>query len=57
MDRQEPAVRQVLASTYGAQNTGHWWMNWRLFFLVCSEVWALNRGREYIVSHYLFEKK
>jgi cyclopropane-fatty-acyl-phospholipid synthase len=55
LDREEPAIRRILSSTYGAQNENRWWMNWRLFFLVCSEVWALGHGGEYLVSHYLFE--
>jgi cyclopropane-fatty-acyl-phospholipid synthase len=47
-------VRQVIARTYGAANETRWLSNWRLFFLACSVVWGLHRGREYIVSHYLF---
>jgi len=54
LDSHETAVRRVLAETYGAENANRWMVNWRLFFMVCSEVWGLKGGREYIVSHYLF---
>jgi cyclopropane-fatty-acyl-phospholipid synthase len=50
-------VRRIMADTYGPANETQWLANWRLFFLVCGEVWNLERGREYLVSHYLFEKR
>jgi cyclopropane-fatty-acyl-phospholipid synthase len=57
MDSREEEVRQVLAATYGRENVTRWWVNWRLFFLACEMTWAHKRGREYLVSHYLFEKR
>jgi cyclopropane-fatty-acyl-phospholipid synthase len=54
LDSQETAVRRILAQTYGSNNETRWLVYWRLFFLVCSEVWGLKGGREYMVSHYLF---
>jgi len=56
LDRERAEVRRIMAETYGAENETLWLANWRLFFLICSEVWNLNSGREYLVSHYLFEK-
>ena len=50
-------VRPVLAGTYGAEQETLWLVNWRLFFLVCSEVWNLGGGQEYLVSHYPFGKQ
>lgn len=49
-------VRQIRAETYGAKNETLWLANWRLFFLICSEVWDLGGGREYLVSYYVFEE-
>ncbi len=57
LDRHEPAVREVLRQTYGANQETRWLVNWRLFFMACAETWALRRGREYIISHYLFAKR
>jgi len=56
LDRNVGQVRRIVAETYGAENQIRWLVNWRLFFLVCSEVWHLGGGREYLVSHYLFQK-
>ncbi len=41
----------------GAENATRWFVNWRMFFIVCSETFAYNDGNEWIVSHYLFAKK
>lgn len=57
MDRQEAEVREVLAEAYGPDQVQRWWINWRLFFLACEQTWACRGGREYIVSHYAFEKR
>jgi cyclopropane-fatty-acyl-phospholipid synthase len=56
LDANVGRVRRIMAETYGAENETRWLVNWRLFFLVCSEVWALGRGQEYLVSHYLLQK-
>jgi cyclopropane-fatty-acyl-phospholipid synthase len=56
LDRHEAEVRSIMADTYGPANETRWLANWRLFFLSCAEVWGLRKGREYLVSHYLFNK-
>jgi cyclopropane-fatty-acyl-phospholipid synthase len=53
----EDQVKEVLASTYGPDHVREWWVNWRLFFLACEMTWGYRNGREYLVSHYLFEKR
>ncbi|KAG7352394.1 cyclopropane-fatty-acyl-phospholipid synthase [Nitzschia inconspicua] len=50
-------LKPVLADAYGAGKEREWYVNWRLFFLACAELWGLNEGQEWIVSLYLFERK
>jgi len=57
MESQKQIVRKVLAGAYGSERVDQWWVNWRLFFLACEATWAYRNGREYIVSHYLFQKR
>ncbi len=52
-DDHEEAIRPILAQTYGEEAATKWWVDWRLFFLVCAETWAYGGGQEYGVSHYL----
>jgi len=47
----------VLGEAYGVGNEHDWYINWRLFFLACAELWGLRNGEEWIVSHYLFERR
>jgi cyclopropane-fatty-acyl-phospholipid synthase len=56
MDRNRDAVRKVLRETYGAEQEKKWWAYWRIFFLSCAELWAWEGGREWLVTHLLFEK-
>jgi cyclopropane-fatty-acyl-phospholipid synthase len=57
LDRHVVEVRPLMAQTYGPENEARWLVNWRLFFLSCGVNWGIRRGREYLVSHYLFEKQ
>ncbi|MCZ8129953.1 MAG: cyclopropane-fatty-acyl-phospholipid synthase [Steroidobacteraceae bacterium] len=56
MDRNRDRIRPLLAATYGAENVTKWWVYWRVFFMACAELWGFRGGREWLVSHYLFEK-
>jgi len=47
----------VLCEAYGEGKEREWYVNWRLFFLACAELWGFRKGEEWIVSHYLFERK
>jgi len=56
MDANRARVLPVLASTYGAENAMLWYVNWRLFFIACAELFGFDNGNEWAVSHYLFQK-
>ncbi len=56
MDRNREQILPILAATYGADQVTRWWVYWRVFFMSCAELWGYDRGRQWIVSHYLFEK-
>jgi cyclopropane-fatty-acyl-phospholipid synthase len=56
MDANRAKVEPILAATYGAENVRRWWVYWRVFFMACAELWGYRNGREWFVSHYLFNK-
>jgi cyclopropane-fatty-acyl-phospholipid synthase len=56
MDRQRDRLWPLLGSVYGKQHTQLWWMRWRIFFMACAELFGYEDGRQWWVSHYLFEK-
>jgi len=57
LDQNKLEVRKALADIYGSDKERLWLANWRLFFLACEETWKIRRGSEYLVSHYLFDKR
>ena len=57
MDAHKKEIMPLFIKTYGNANALKWWVNWRIFFMACSELWKYNNGEEWIVSHYLFGKK
>ena len=57
MDRNRKTIMPLMAETYGASAQLKWWVYWRVFFMSCAELWGYEGGREWLVSHYLFEKR
>jgi cyclopropane-fatty-acyl-phospholipid synthase len=57
MDANKQEIQKIFADTYGEDQMTKWWVYWRVFFMSCAELWGYNNGEEWIVSHYLFEKK
>ena len=56
MHTHQREIQGIFADTYGADQVTKWWVYWRIFFMACSELWFTNRGKDWIVSHYLFRK-
>jgi cyclopropane-fatty-acyl-phospholipid synthase len=56
MDRNRTAIMPILTETYGARNAAKWFQRWRIFFMACAELFGHDEGREWFVSHYLFER-
>jgi cyclopropane-fatty-acyl-phospholipid synthase len=57
MDANSRRLLPVFTRTYGEKDALKWKQRWRLFFMACAELWGYRRGSEWIVCHYLFEKK
>jgi cyclopropane-fatty-acyl-phospholipid synthase len=57
MDRHRAELFPLFTRTYGEAGALRWWVYWRVFFMSCAELWAYDGGRQWLVSHYLFEKR
>ena len=64
MDGHRQQILALFSQTYAqglpdrqrTAETLRWFVRWRVFFMACAELWGFRRGREWIVSHYLFAK-
>lgn len=57
MDKHKAEIIPLFEQTYGKANALKWWVYWRLFYMACAELFGYNDGNEWMVSHYLFQKK
>ena len=57
LDRKRSHILPIFQDVYGLEDAGRWLQRWRMFFMACAELWNYNDGREWIVSHYLMNKK
>jgi cyclopropane-fatty-acyl-phospholipid synthase len=57
LDRNRASALRICAETYGPLQAAKWFNYWRIFFMACEELWKYAEGEEWLVSHYLFEKK
>jgi len=55
-DAHRHALRPLFQATYG-RDAQRWWARWRVFFMAVSELFGFDRGRQWWVSHYLFERR
>lgn len=57
MDDKRKQIMPILEDTYGPGEAAKWFNRWRIFFMACAELFAHDKGREWFVSHYLFERQ
>ncbi len=55
MDASRDLLQPLFDQTYGVASR-QWWSRWRMFFLACAELFGYDRGQQWWVSHYLFER-
>lgn len=56
MDKHKAEIMPIMKSVYGEKEAVRWWVYWRIFFMACAELWGYRNGKEWFVSHYLFQK-
>ena len=56
MDENKKEVLKLFEKTYGKNKARTWFQRWRIFFMSCEVLFGFNKGSEWGVSHYLFEK-
>ncbi|MFA8342458.1 MAG: cyclopropane-fatty-acyl-phospholipid synthase family protein [Rhodothermaceae bacterium] len=56
-DQNKLRIKEIFTQTYGEQESEKWFNYWRVFFMSCAELWGYNQGNEWLISHYLFEKR
>lgn len=57
LDAQRQEVRKIFSDTYGSNQSQMWINRWRVFFMACAELFGMDEGRQWQVSHYLFDRK
>jgi cyclopropane-fatty-acyl-phospholipid synthase len=56
LDARRGAITPILAATYGSDQAGLWLQRWRIFLMACAELFGYEKGQQWWVSHYLFER-
>ena len=57
LDKNRKSIMPILQAVYGIEDADRWFQRWRIFFMACAELWGYRHGREWLVSHYLLQKK
>ena len=57
MDNNKIKIIEIFSETYGHYKAKLWFQRWRIFFMACEELFGMNNGEEWGISHYLFKKR
>ncbi len=57
MNKHKKKIIPLFEKTYGKEQAVKWWVYWRIFYMACAELWKYNNGNEWMLCHYLFNKK
>ena len=57
MDAHQKEIMEILTPVYGQKQVARWVQRWRVFFISVAELFGYANGREWGVTHYLFEKR
>ena len=55
LDAHKSEVLEIFNGFYGKDEAQRWMARWRVFFMACAEMFGYAGGKEWMVSHYLFE--
>jgi cyclopropane-fatty-acyl-phospholipid synthase len=50
-------ILAILAADGGKRHARVWYRRWTAFFMGCAQLWGYRKGRDFGVSHYLFEAR
>jgi len=57
IDKNKEEILEIFKDVYGAKEAMKWFVYWRVFFMSCAELFGYKNGEEWLVGHYLMEKK
>jgi cyclopropane-fatty-acyl-phospholipid synthase len=56
-DARRDEAMAVMRQCYGEPAAALWFQRWRMFWMACAELFDYRDGQEWMVAHYLFERR